>query len=236
MSKKVTPVNYLARDFESIKKELVNYAQRYFPDTFKDLSDASFGALMLDAVSYVGDVLSFYTDYQTNETFLETAQEYKNARNIMRQMGYSPNLSFASTGKLTFFVEVPKRSNGSGPNPDLIPIMRAGSTFNSNAGASFTLTEDVDFSNPGNEIVVAKTNASTGEPTSYGIRAHGTVISGVRRQEIIKFGDYAPLQKIILGTSNVTEIVSVFDSQGHQYYQVDHLTQASLLSRLMQQL
>ena len=105
MSKKVTPVNYLARDFESIKKELVNYAQRYFPDTFKDLSDASFGALMLDAVSYVGDVLSFYTDYQTNETFLETAQEYKNARNIMRQMGYSPNLSFASTGKLTFFVD-----------------------------------------------------------------------------------------------------------------------------------
>tara|TARA_R110002074_G_scaffold30671_6_gene86616 strand:+ start:7938 stop:9731 length:1794 start_codon:yes stop_codon:yes gene_type:complete len=232
MSKKVTPVNYLARDFESIKKELVNYAQRYFPDTFKDLSDASFGALMLDAVSYVGDVLSFYTDYQTNETFLETAQEYKNARNIMRQMGYSPNLSFASTGKLTFFVEVPKRSNGSGPNPDLIPIMRAGSTFNSNSGASFTLTEDVEFNNPGNEIIVAKTNASTGEPTSYGIRAHGTVISGVRRQEIIKFGDYAPLQKIILGTSNVTEIVSVFDSQGHQYYQVDHLTQDVIYKQL----
>ena len=232
MSKKITPVNYLARDFETIKTELVNHAQRYFPDTFKDLTDASFGALMLDAVSYIGDVLSFYMDYQTNETFLETAQEYKNARNIMRQMGYSPNLSFASTGKLTFFIEVPKKVNASGPNLDLIPIMRAGSTFGSNGGASFTLTEDVDFNNPGNEIVVAKTNATTGEPTSYGIRAYGSVISGVRRQEIIKFGEYAPLQKIVLGTSNITEIISVFDTQGHQYYQVDHLTQDVIYKQL----
>jgi len=225
MTKKTTPVNYLARDFESIKKELINHAQRYFPDTFKDLSDASFGALMLDSVSYIGDVLSFYLDYQTNETFLETAQEYKNVQKIIRQMGYNPNLSFASSGKLTFFVEVPKVTNGSGPDPNLIPRMLAGSVFNSSAGSAFNLIEDVDFSNPNNEIIVAKTNATTGEPTSYGIRAYGNVISGEVRQEIVSFGSYAPLQQISLQTSNVTEVVSVFDSEGHQYYEVDNLTQ-----------
>ena len=155
MTKKTTPVNYLARDFESIKKELINHAQRYFPDTFKDLSDASFGALMLDSVSYIGDVLSFYLDYQTNETFLETAQEYKNIQKIIRQMGFNPNLSFASSGKLTFFVEVPKVTNGSGPDPDLIPKLLAGSAFNSAAGSAFNLVEDVDFSNPNNEVKFA---------------------------------------------------------------------------------
>ena len=68
MAKK--PINYTSRDFSSIKDDLVNYAKRYYPDTFKDFNEASFGALMLDMVSYVGDQLSFYTDFQANESFI----------------------------------------------------------------------------------------------------------------------------------------------------------------------
>ena len=55
-------INYAARDFAGIKQELVNYAQKYYPDTFKDFNEASFGSLMLDMVAYVGDIVSFYTD------------------------------------------------------------------------------------------------------------------------------------------------------------------------------
>ena len=71
-------IRYTDRDFNSIKEGLVDYARRYYPDIFKDFSEASFGSLMLDTVSYVGDVLSFYLDYQTNESFLDTAVEYNN--------------------------------------------------------------------------------------------------------------------------------------------------------------
>ena len=71
-------INYLSRDFDSIKSDLIRYAQRYYPDTFRDYSTAGFGALMLDTVAYVGDVLSFYLDYQANESFLATAIEYEN--------------------------------------------------------------------------------------------------------------------------------------------------------------
>ena len=63
-------INYISRDFQSIKDDLTEYARRYYPDTFRDFSDAGFGALMLDMVSYVGDVMSFYLDYQANESFL----------------------------------------------------------------------------------------------------------------------------------------------------------------------
>ena len=55
---KAISVKYTARDFGSIKAELVDYARRYYPDTYKDFSEASFGAMMLDSVAYVGDVLS----------------------------------------------------------------------------------------------------------------------------------------------------------------------------------
>ena len=66
-------INYLSRDFNSIKNDLIEHAKRYYPDTFRDFSEAGFGALMVDAVSYIGDILSFYVDYQANESFLVTA-------------------------------------------------------------------------------------------------------------------------------------------------------------------
>ena len=75
MAKKLVPIRYTSRDFASIKEDLVEHAKRYYPDTFQDFNEASFGALMLDTVAYVGDMLSFYLDYQVNESFLDTAIE-----------------------------------------------------------------------------------------------------------------------------------------------------------------
>ena len=72
------PISYTSRDYDSIKASLVDHARRYYPDSYKDFNEASFGSLMIDAVSYVGDVLSFYLDYQANENFLDSAIETKN--------------------------------------------------------------------------------------------------------------------------------------------------------------
>ena len=85
-SKKV-PIKYTARDFGSIRSDLVDYSKRYYPDSFKDFSDASFGAMMVDTVAYVGDVLSFYLDYAVNESFLDTAVEFDNVVKLSRQLG-----------------------------------------------------------------------------------------------------------------------------------------------------
>ena len=41
-------INYTGRDFASIKEELTNYAQKYYPETFRDFNESSFGSLMLD--------------------------------------------------------------------------------------------------------------------------------------------------------------------------------------------
>ena len=63
------PINYTNREFASIRDDLLEIAERYYPDNFQDFSEASFGSLMLDAVAYVGDQLSFYLDYNVNEAF-----------------------------------------------------------------------------------------------------------------------------------------------------------------------
>ena len=69
-------IKYTNREFDTIKQDLVQYARRYYPEVYRDFNEASFGSLMLDTVSYVGDVLSFYIDYQVNESFLDTAAEF----------------------------------------------------------------------------------------------------------------------------------------------------------------
>ena len=126
--KKIKAIDYTSRDFDSIKTSLVNYAKRYYADSFKDFNEASFGALVLDSVSYIGDILSFYLDYQVNETFLDTATEYDNVVKIARQLGYKYNTAFSSMGEAQFYVSIPADSLGS-PDEKYIPLLRAGSTF-----------------------------------------------------------------------------------------------------------
>ena len=40
-------INYTSRDFASIKNDLVQYAKKYYPNTYKDFGEASFGSLIL---------------------------------------------------------------------------------------------------------------------------------------------------------------------------------------------
>ena len=76
--KKVRKRSYLARDFDSFKAELYDYAKTYFGDSIADFSEASVGGLFLDMAAMVGDTMSFYLDHQFNELNWETAVEKKN--------------------------------------------------------------------------------------------------------------------------------------------------------------
>lgn len=53
-------IKYTSRDFDSIKSDLIEHAKRYYPNSYNDFSDSSFGGLVMDSVAYVGDILSFY--------------------------------------------------------------------------------------------------------------------------------------------------------------------------------
>ena len=225
MAKRRPTIKYTSRDFTTIKRDLIDYAKRYYPDTFQDFSEASFGSLMLDSVSYIGDILSFYLDYQTNESFLDTAVEFNNILRLGREQGYKYVRSNASFGEVQVFAVVPAVTEGLGPDTNYMPILKRGSQFSNARGSIYTLIEDIDFSLSTNEIVVASVNSTTGVPDSYAIRATGEVTSGelIRTQVVV--GAYEKFRRIKLNDSRMTEVISVFDSQGRQYYQVDYLSQ-----------
>ncbi len=129
MAKRKTPIDYTSRDFDSIKQSLVDYARRYYPEVYQDFNEASFGSLVLDMVSYVGDVMSYYVDYQANESFLQTAIEKKNVINLSRQMGYKYQQVATASGEVTLYVLVPANDLGIGPDMSYAPMVRRGSTW-----------------------------------------------------------------------------------------------------------
>ena len=222
MDKKL--IRYTDRDFNTIKESLVNYAKRYYPNVFQDFSEASFGSLMLDTVSYVGDVLSFYLDYQVNESFIDTATEYDNVLRLGEQVGYYPSLRSPSFGVVSLFILVPTSPNGTGPDTDYLPIIAKGSKYSTAAGDTFELLEDVDFSNPNNEVVAGTENQQGGTTTSYVVKAFGKVISGELKEENVTIGDFSRFLTVSLSDENITEIVSVTDAEGHEYFQVPFLS------------
>ena len=223
-TKQLKVINYSGRDFESIRTSMLDYVKRYYPESFKDFNTAGFGSLMLDTVSYVGDVLSFYLDYNLNETFLDTASEYENVVKIARQLGYKHAHDFSSTGVVEFYISVPADSNGA-PDERYIPILRANSVFTTTGGQLFTLSDDVNFAETTNQIIVDQVHPNTGAAISYAIKATGTVISGRVISQVVRVGDFEKFRKIFLTNRNPVEILRVSDSEGHRYYQVDHLGQ-----------
>jgi hypothetical protein len=218
-------INYANRDFTSIKRDLEEHARRYYPDTYKDFSENSFGSYILDTVSHVGDMLSFYLDYQVNESFLETAIEYENVRRLAKNVGYKFTGRPAAFGVATFYVIIPANTSGLGPDLALIPIVQTGTELRATSGTTFVLTEDVDFANAKNEVIAARFSDTTGKPTYYAIRAHGQVKSTVLYRTTVKIGSFTRFQRVKVGGASIAEIRSVVDSEGHDYYQVDHLSQ-----------
>ena len=100
-------VKYLSKDFNSFKDQLIEFAQTYYPETYNDFSDGSPGMMFIEMAAYVGDVLSFYTDKQLQESFLDLAQDKENLYNMAYAMGYKPKASAASSTMLDIYQLVP---------------------------------------------------------------------------------------------------------------------------------
>lgn len=227
--------NYLAKDFQSFRAELLNYARTYFPDKIQDFSEASFGGLLLDMAAMVGDNLSFYLDHQFGELNPLTAIETQNIVNHIRNAGVPIRGASPATVECQFSIRVPYELVGKGierrPMESALPILEAGTQAVSNSGILFNLVEDLDFSSKTRAGTLKATSAidsvdAAGNPTFYSLTMTGVCVSGQELTETFTISsNHVPFREIVLASSNVSEIISVTDSEGNVYYEVESLTQ-----------
>lgn len=223
-NRKNVSINYSSKDFESIRRDLLNHVERFYPDKFLDFSENSLGAMMVDAVSYVGDQLSFYIDYNVNESFMDSAIQPSNIARQAAILGYRQPAQQSTYGVVSLFVLVPATSVGLGPDRNYIPVLKRGTRFNSSNGQQFVLVENIDFANPSNLMVAGNVDAN-GTPTQYAIRAFGRVVSGFFKQGVLNVGDFERFKRVDIRDSNIAEIISVRDEDGNEYFEVENLSQ-----------
>jgi hypothetical protein len=230
--KSIRQRRYLARDFDSMRATLLDYARLYYPDRLKDFSEASLGGLFLDFASGVADNLSFYLDHLYSELDPATAVESVNVERLLRKAGVTIVGAAPAIVPQTVFIQVPaERVQGViGPMLSAFPIVNAGTIFLSDGGAEFILLEDIDFNKKTSvgtyaaEIRVGQ-KAPDGTPTTFTLAAPGLCVSGKETMETITIGSsFVPFRRVTLGSSDVSEIVAVTDGLGNVYYQVSALT------------
>ncbi len=234
---KAKDINYLGRDFDSFKKNLVQYVKTYFPGTYTDFSENSTGMMFIELASYVGDVLSFYIDYQFKESFLQYATERKNILTLANYLGYKPMPSKPASTQLTAMHIVPSRLDAEGKN---VPDMRYALNIQSGMEVRSTSNTEVVFRTNNSiqfqentteaplEISVYERDTS-GQPTFYLLKKFAYATSGSLVTKSVTIGDPQEFYEIDLKEANILEIISVKDSEGNVWHEVPYMAQDLVL-------
>ena len=221
-------VKYLNKDFAQFRQNLINFAKNYFPDTYQDFNESSPGMMFVEMSSYVGDVLSYYTDNSFKESLLSTAEESSNILALSQLFGYKPRLNAPATCTLDVFQLVPAKGTGASASPDMeyALTVASGMEVSTDDGIVFHTEESLDFSQEP-EITVYEIDAS-GNVVRYLLKKQVKVISGDIKSIDFSFTDPKPYDKIILPDTNVIDIISCTDSAGNIWYETDYLAQDTI--------
>ena len=227
-------INYTSKDFSTIKADLIEYTKSYFPNTYKDFNETSPGMMLIELSSYVGDVLSYYIDYNYKENILSTATEKRNVRRLAEFLGYKTANKTASIAKLKITTSIGVDSNGDPDYSDAPSSIGTGLQIKSNVDSEliFETTGEVDFTvsgSPDTPSISAPDLDANGEASSYTLTRYVRSISGETKSKSFTVTSPTKFLELNLGVNNVVEILDVTDSSGQKWYEVDYLAQQRIL-------
>ncbi len=235
---------FVNRDFDSLRTELTRYARSYFDDSISDFTEASVGGMLVEIAAYVGDVMNYYLDHQFGELDLQTAVEDINIERLIRSSGVKIMGASPATVLVDFFLEVEAETVGilTRPKLGILPTIKQGTLLLSVNGIMYELIEDVDFGaidSSGNIIaefvgVPGSESLTTGMFTLFHMKASGRCTSGKTTTESFSIpNDFVPFRTLTLSSEDVSEIISVKDSDGNEFYEVEALTQDTVYKRVV---
>lgn len=222
-------INYVNRDFNSIRNRLVNYSKTYFPNTYTDFSPTSPGMMFMEQIAYAGDVLSFYLDNQIQETYLQFARQNNNLYELAYMFGYKPKVTGLASVDIDFYQQLPAKiiNGASVPDYDYALYIPQNTNVSSKRGTSFIIEDPVDFTVSGSqdptEITIAQ--ISGGEPQYYLLKKTRRALSGAIVNKTFNVGPYQEFPTINIEDEKIAEIINITDTSGNQYYEVDYLAQ-----------
>ena len=228
-------IKYLNKDFNSFRANLIEFTKTYYPDTFSDFTEGSPGLMFMEMTSYVGDVLSYYTDTQLQEVFLDTVQERTNIFHLAYTLGYKPKVTSVATTNLDIFQLVPSQTNGEyKPDFNYALTLNQPTTFSSN-NINFLLQNPVVFDYSSSfdptEVTIYSVDSNQ-NPEYYLLKKSTQVISAERVSQDFEIGDIQRFLILNLIDEEIINIESIVDSDGNEYTEVPYLAQDTVFENI----
>jgi hypothetical protein len=128
-------LNYTAKEYDTIKAEVLTYIQTNYPTKWTDLSNSNAGVILIDIIAYVVGKLNWSIDKVANELFLPTAELKDSILKLAEQVGYRPVGKTAAV----ILVDATLASALTGSQP---AVIRKGQKVTSVTGINFEVRED----------------------------------------------------------------------------------------------
>jgi hypothetical protein len=96
-------VDYTSRDYNAIRYDLIQVVKNRIPTWVEDqYSTSDFTLALVEAFSYLGDLVSYYVDRAVNEATIATATQLSTLLNFAELAGYKPSGPTPGFTSLTF--------------------------------------------------------------------------------------------------------------------------------------
>ena len=218
----IKKIDYNARNFADVRQQLIEFIQKYYPETFSDFNDASVGMMLLELNAAVGDMLSFHTDRMFNETQINYAQERSSVLELARTFGLNiPGKRPSITIVDWTVTNIPVK--GDTFDESYAPKILKGSQA-SGAGKVFELLEDCDFASPfttggiPNRLIIPNIDG-TGTIQNYSLTKREIMVNGITKtfKKVLTRSDYVPFLEVVLPEDNVLSIENIITKEGTNF-------------------
>ena len=225
-------IRYVNKDFSQFRESLIAFAKNYYPATYNDFNETSPGMMFIEMASYVGDVLSFYTDTQLRESLLSQVEERGNLLTLASILGSKPRSKTAANVKLDVFQLLP--AAGSAPDYSYALSFEPNVQITATNGRRYRTIDSVDFrfssSIDPTEVTVYQTSGPNVQ--YYLLKKQVAAVSGEIKTANYTFSDPKAYDKIVLPDTDVLEIIDVVDSDGNIWYETPYLAQDTVVDSI----
>ena len=220
-------INYMSRDYESVKDELIKFSEQYYPELSEDFrSDSLVGNWFLDLIAAASDDLSYAIDRASQETNVNSANLRSTVLNLARTNGLKVPGRKASMCEVELSCTLPivgGDNNASQPNWDYAPIVQRTSVVAA-GNYTFELSEDVNFAEQfnsdgfSNRTIIPVRDAN-GNISAYTVTKSTLAVDGSTRvyKKVMYPNDIKPFMEIVLPETDVMNVESIIFKETSDY-------------------
>lgn len=211
-------INYLSRDFDSIKADIIAYARQSYPELSDNFgSDTSVSSFIVDALADCVDSLNYHIDRTFQDTQLSSTNSRQALINIARSNGLKVPGPKAGMCEIKFSCILPVGNDGDNSQPKwgVAPVIQRNCVVGT-GNLSYTIDENVDFREQFNydgfsNRTYSPLRNANGQITGYTV-TKSVVASACQRKiykKVLGDGDVVPFMEVMLPDTDVLNVESV---------------------------